>query len=546
METLLIAIDYRDPAWIAIAFAFGLLCRQIKLPPMVGFLIAGFILHVMGAEGDDFLRKIADLGVTLLLFTIGLKLRIANLLKPEIWASTTIHMGISIVVTGALLMMLSIGGVLMFDGMDISTALIVAFALSFSSTVFAVKTMEDRGALTSRYGQIAIGVLVMQDIAAVLFLAVSSGKVPSPWALALLMLIPGRHFLGKLMEWAGHKELLAVFGFVMALGGAAVFEMVGMKGDLGALIFGLLLASHHKGSELAHTLIGFKDVFLVCFFLTIGLTGLPTWETAGAALILLLLIPFKTALFFKLFTKLKVRARSSTLAALSLGNYSEFGLIVAAIAIGAGWLGNEWLTVIALTLSASFVIASPFNAFADKIYAKYRHHLKKHEGKGRLSGDEDIALKGNKIMVFGMGRVGCAAYDQMDAMVDGQILGIDQDDREVMRQVENGRNVLRGDATNPEFWSRMEESQSDINLILLAMPNPKANRQAAKQLRERGYEGPIVATAKFHEDVPKLEAAGIDRVYNIYAEAGTGAANHMREFLTPDETIERRARNSGM
>lgn len=547
MENLLIAIDYRDPAWIAIAFMFGLLCKQIKLPPMVGFLVAGFILHLMGAEGDDFLRKIADLGVTLLLFTIGLKLRIGSLLKPEIWASTSIHMGISVLVTGGLLMGLSVGGVLVFDGMDLTTALIVAFALSFSSTVFAVKTMEDRGALTSRYGQIAIGVLVMQDIAAVLFLAVSAGKVPSPWALALLLLIPGRHLLGKLMELSGHKELLTVFGFVMALGGAALFEVVGMKGDLGALVFGVLLANHHKGSELASTLLGFKEVFLVCFFLTIGLTGLPTWETAGAALILLLLVPFKTILFFKVFTVFKVRARSSTLAALSLGNYSEFGLIVAAIAISAGWLSNEWLTVIALTLSASFALSAPFNAFADKIYSKYRLRLKKHEVTQRLEGDEDIALQGNQVLVFGMGRVGCAAYDQIDGMVDGKILGIDQDDREVERQLEGGRNVLRGDATNPEFWSRVAGEQKDIKLILLAMPNPKANRLAAEHLRARGYSGPMVATAKFQSDVEKLKDAGIDRVFNIYAEAGTGAANHMREFLTSDDdSLEGRARTSGM
>ena len=273
MEDFLISINYRDPAWIAVAFLFGLLFKQIKLPPMVGFLFAGFILHILGAQGDDFLNAVADLGVTLLLFTIGLKLRLKNLLKTEIWATTGFHMIGSIFVTLGLILLLSTAGILIFDGIDLSTALILAFALSFSSTVFAIKTMEDRGALTSRYGQISMGILVMQDIVAVCFLAISAGKVPSIWALALLALIPGRHLLAKLLELSGHKELLIIYGFVLALGGAALFEMVGMKGDLGALVFGMLLGGHKKGKELAGTLMSFKDVFLVCFFLTIGLTG---------------------------------------------------------------------------------------------------------------------------------------------------------------------------------------------------------------------------------------------------------------------------------
>lgn len=169
MEDLLIAIDHRDPAWIAIAFAFGLLFKQLRLPPMVGFLVAGFILHLIGIEGDSFLRAIADLGVTLLLFTIGLKLRIGSLLKPEIWASTSLHMLGSIILTVIFLLSLGSLGLFAFDGIEFSTAVLIAFALSFSSTVFAVKMLEDRASLTSHFGQIAIGVLVLQDIVAVVF-----------------------------------------------------------------------------------------------------------------------------------------------------------------------------------------------------------------------------------------------------------------------------------------------------------------------------------------------------------------------------------------
>jgi glutathione-regulated potassium-efflux system ancillary protein KefC len=538
MDPMFTSITYNDPAWIAIAFAFGLAFKHYNLPPMVGFLMAGFVLRFFGAESDRFLLEIADLGVTLLLFTIGLKFRIGTLIRPEIWATATFHMAGSILVTTGLLMGLGLSGVVLFKELDLAGAVIVAFALSFSSTVFAVKILEDRGSLVSRYGQVAIGVLVLQDIAAVAFLAISAGKIPSIWALGLLGLIPGRHLLGIILTNSGHKELLAVYGFLTALGGAALFESVGMKGDLGALILGVLLAQHPRSGELSKNLMGFKDLFLVCFFLMIGLTGLPTWETAAAALILLILLPFKISLFYWLLTKFRFRARGAILGASILGNYSEFGLIVAAIAISTGWLRDEWVIVIAVALSASFLIASPVNMFADSFYTKYRKFLYRFVGTKRLLGDETISLDGSRILVFGMGRVGRAAYDEMAPHVENKIIGIDLDEDEVGKNVEIGRHVVLGDATHPEFWSRLDDKHDEVEMILLAMPHHRANIDAAKRLRERGYTGPIIATALYPEQENHLKANGVTEVYDLYAEAGAGAASRMwttMESLPPDQ-----------
>ncbi len=531
MDQFLISIDYRDPAWIAIAFSFGLLFKQFRLPPMVGFLFAGFVLHFLGAQNDRFLMEIADLGVTLLLFTIGLKLRLSTLIRPEIWATTVFHMAGSVLVAAALLVALGLGDTGLIGSLDRTGLLVVAFALSFSSTVFAVKTLEDRGSLLSRYGQVAVGVLVMQDVAAVVFLAVSAGKLPSPWALGLLALIPGRHLLGIVLSNCGHKELLVLFGFVLALGGAALFEQVGMKGDLGALLLGILVSRHPRADELSKNLLGFKDVFLVCFFLTIGLTGLPSLETAGTALLLLTILPFKLALFFLLLTRFRLRARGATLGTAVLGNYSEFGLIVVAIAAGAGWLSQDWVTVVALALSASFVIASPMNAVADSVYARYHALLRRFEAAERLPGDEDIHLAGNRILVFGMGRVGRAAYDEMRLHMDDRILGVDLDEAEVARNVEAGRRVVLGDATHPEFWSRLDDGHGEISIILLAMPHHTANINAATRLRQRGYAGAIVAVALYPDQEAHLKANGVDEVFNIYAEAGAGAATRMRAVM---------------
>ena len=95
----------------------------------------------------------------------------------------------------------------------------------------------------------------------------------------------------------------------------------------------------------------------------------------------------------------------------------------------------------------------------------------------------------------------------------------------------SGRHIILGDATNPEFWERINHRHPSVGLILLSMPNCSSNIMAAKQLRSKGYKGPIVATAKFRDEVEDLKAAGINEVYNIYAEAGSGAASKMHSLL---------------
>ncbi|ABK43734.1 transporter, CPA2 family [Magnetococcus marinus MC-1] len=526
---ILESIQIQDPAWIAVAFFFGLIFKKLHLAPMLGFLAAGFALNILGVSNDSFLNELADLGVTLLLFTIGLKLQLKSLARTEIWGTATAHMGIIVIATTLILLLLSLTAIQTFADLGWEEALIVAFALSFSSTVFAIKTLEGRGAMSAQYAHVSIGILVIQDIAAVIFLAASSGKVPSIWAVLLLALIPGRHLLGYILSQSGHRELLALFGFVTALGGAAVFELVGMKGDLGALVFGVLLANHPQAGELSKNLLGFKEIFLVGFFLTIGLSGLPTWETAIAALILLLIMPIKGALFYLLLTRLKLRARSATQSSAILTNYSEFGLIVAAIALNVGWLPAEWVTILALALSFSFLIASPLNSHADDLYEKIRGWLVRWERDERLPEDREIFITGNDLLILGMGKVGQAAYDEMSKQEQSKIMGIDVDHSVVMRNKAAGRNVVVGDASHPEFWSLFTDGHQGVKTVLLSMPNQQSNIIVADNLRKHGYQGSLVAIALYPDQEARLKEHGITQVYNVYNEVGLGVATHLLE-----------------
>jgi glutathione-regulated potassium-efflux system ancillary protein KefC len=527
-----VAIALGDVTWITLAFALGFLAKQIGLPPLVGFLATGFLLNYLGFTSGETLHKLADLGITLLLFTVGLKLNLSVLIRPQVWSVTVIHITVLIALFGVAIFALAMVNVPLFAELDLGLSLFIAFALSFSSTVFVVKSLEDKGEMKSVHGRIAIGILIMQDVAAVVFIAVSMNKVPSPWALLLFLLIPLRPVFHRLLEKCGHGELLIMYGLVLALGGAELFELGGVKDDLGALIMGVLISTHAKSSEMAKSMLGFKDLFLVGFFLTIGMTGQLSLE---ALIIGLLLVPFvfvKSAFYFALLTRFKLRARTALLATLNLSNYSEFGLIVVAIGVANGWVDGEWLVVVAIALSASFIVASWLNDRDDKIYSSYRHFWCRFQRKERLADDLLLDTLGATIVIFGMGRVGCGAYDRMRELHGETVIGVDFDAELINKHRSMGRKVLQGDPSDADFWDLIEQDHR-FNLVMLALPNLQANLDALAELQAASFAGRIAAIARFPDEMARLEQAGATAVFNFYTEAGAGFAEHVEAQVRP-------------
>lgn len=538
-----------DPFFIAVAFILGLAARRVGLPPLAGFLVSGFVLHAFGYRGGEALDQVAEIGVLLLLFTIGLKLQVKSLLRPEIWAGTTVHMAIMITVVGAVFLGLGAVGMPLFVSMNLGAAALLAFALSFSSTVFAVKVLEERGEIGSLHGRTAIGVLIMQDIFAVLFLTLASGKVPSLWALALVpALILLRPLLHALVDKSGHGEIVVLCGLFLAIVvGAAGFEGVGLKPDLGALCLGILVGQSSKAKELGSSLMGVKDLFLVGVFLSIGLNGFPSlggWIDAG---LLLLLIPLKVALFFVIFVRFHFRARSAWIAALNLGNFSEFGLIVMTVAAAGGWLNPEWLVVTAVAVAGSFLISSPLNRFAETLYAKWKPWLIQWETRHTHPDDLPVRREDEFAAIFGMGRIGVAAYDILHQRYPGKVLGFDLDPESVAMHQQAGRNVLMADATDSDFWEKIQ-LEGDIHLVVLALPKHEANVQILHRLKQAGFDGVVAAVGQFPDDVVQLKELGVDTAYNLYTQAGNGFARHVYrvfEQQRPDLTrMERDADNA--
>ena len=220
-----------------------------------------------------------------------------------------------------------------------------------------VKILEERGELTSFHGKIAIGILVIQDVFAVLFMTFASDLRPG-WGILIIpiYLYLIRYIFSYILKHSGHGELLTIFGFFATfITGAMAFYLAGIKPDLGALIIGMTLVSHKKSDELYDRMMSYKDFFLVAFFINIGLTGT---ITMNVLLITLLLIPFmliKGTIFVMSLSRFKMRARTAFLASLILINFSEFALITVMVGFNAGWINNELIISLSLLIIESIL-----------------------------------------------------------------------------------------------------------------------------------------------------------------------------------------------
>ncbi len=512
--------------YLAAAVLGGLVARLVRLPPLVGFLGAGFALGAVGAPEPAELETVAHLGVALLLFAIGLKLDPRILLRREVWVTTVAHLAVSVALAFGFLGVMAVAGSTFVAGESAAGLALVGFALAFSSTVFVVKVLEDRSDTRSLYGRIAVGILVIQDLAAVTFMSLVGGRAPSPWALLLLLLVPGSWLLFRLWDMIGHGEMQALFGVMVAIGlGYAAFEAVGIAGDVGALVVGALLARHPQASELSRSLTTFKDLMLVAFFLQIGLHGSATLGMLGTALLLLVLLPFQVAVYAGLLWFMRLRRRTAFLAGLVLANFSEFGIIVVSVGADDGLLSQDWVVIVALAVALSFGLSALVNRRGVELATRLVPLLP-HQGNARLHPEDRLVDIGEAdAVVLGMGRVGAATYERLRDEYGLRVLGVEHDEARIGELAERGFEVFRADATDLQFWNRVERAGS-VRVAVLAMPFHNANLIALARLHAAGFAGRVAAIARYDDDVAELRRHGAQAVFHLYGSAGAALADH--------------------
>ncbi len=527
--------------FLVAAVVGGLLAVAVRLPPLVGYLAAGFALGGMGVAEPAGLETVAQLGVVLLLFAIGLKFDARTLLRREIWLTTSLHVVLSTAVGLGLLGLLAVVGPALVADESLGALALVGFALSFSSTVFVIKVLEDRSDTTTLYGRIAVGVLVLQDVVAVVFMAVAGGQVPSLWALTLVLLLPAGWVLHRIWDRIGHGELQALFGVTVAVGlGWGLFEAVGVHGELGSLLVGMLLARHPDAPELSRSLMTFKDLMLVAFFLQIGLHGRPGLDEVLLAVAVLAVLPFQVAFYGVLLWAMRLRRRTAFLTGLVMANFSEFGIIVATVGADGGLLDERWVVVISLAVAVSFVASALVNRRGVEL-ATRMVRLLPHHSTSQLHPDDRLVDVGEAdAMVLGLGRIGSATYARLRDEYGLSVVGVEHDQARVAELREDGFAVLRADATDVEFWSRVQRA-GRVRVVVLAMPFHRANLIALARLHAAGFTGRVAAVARYDDDVAELRRHGADAVFHLYGSAGAALADHAADILRHGGVTEHEA-----
>jgi hypothetical protein len=328
------------------------------------------------------------------------------------------------------------------------------------------------------------------------------------------------------MYRAGHGELLILYGFSLAFGAYALFNFLGLKGDLGALIIGMLLAAHPSAPDMSKNLNGFKEFLLVGFFLSIGTVGNISYITVLAAFFLALAVIIKVDLYFLILSAFRLRKRTSAFASFNLANYSEFGLIVGSIAFANGWLSGDWIVIISLALTFSFIIAAPINKHARVIFGRRKEFLSRFERKNPLPEDLPIDCGTAKIAIIGMARLGTGAYDTLREKYGDVLIGTDPDPLVVERHQSEGRNVILADATNEDFW--IDSHGNNMSVILLAKREYEENISIARLIRQhKGDIQYIVTVAEYPDQIKSFLNEGVNAVWDLDIEAGTGFAEEV-------------------
>lgn len=507
--------------WIAGAWASGQVARWLALPPLVGYLIAGALFAANGMDDvNGWLDVPAAIGVELLLFAIGLKMNPRSIFRFDVAFGTILHLLIS-----ATILLLALT-----QDLSIELKIALAITLGFSSTVVAAKGLEARREIRAFHGRLSISILVLQDLVAVTLLAIGGDASPSPYALLLLLIPLAAPLLRKMLErLSPEPELELLVGLLIALVlGAELFKAVGVSGELGALVMGMVFANHPISKGIANHLWGLREVLLIAFFLNVGMQVPLDLEVLESALPLLMLLPVKILILFGLLLVIRLRAYTAFLMCITLFSYSEFALIVAAAWVNSGLIPESVLPMIAVAVTLSFIISAPLNRYAHDLYEYFERPLARFERQDRHPDEQPLTLGGSHILVIGMGRIGTAVFDSLSE-AGQKVVGIDADPGKLESHRQSGRRVVFADAEDPGFWNKLRFGR--LQAVVLTMPEPDGQCWATTRLRERGFKGVVAVSTRSRHTVDRVQKAGADLIYDAHDAAGLGLGQALMTCL---------------
>ncbi|MGF1554276.1 MAG: cation:proton antiporter [Paracoccaceae bacterium] len=537
---------YEIAALLPLAAAVGLVGLTARQPLIVSFIATGILA---GPAALDLARStapidlFAELGIAVLLFLVGLKLDLGMIRSVGPVALVTGLGQVAFTTAFGFLIALALG-------LDATTALYVAVALTFSSTIIIVKLLSDKREIDALHGRIALGFLIVQDLVVVLAMLVLSaigagagaGAGDGGGALATigagLAMVAGVAVFARLLasplveRLARAPELLVSFAIGWAALLAALGHALGFGKELGGLLAGVSLASTPYREAIAARLASLRDFLLLFFFVALGASlDLSTLgEGVGAAVVLSLFVLVGNPLIvLAIMGAMGYAKRTGFLAGLTVAQISEFSLIFMGLGVALGHVDEGALGLVTLVGLVTIAASTYMITWSHQLYAVCEPVLGVFERRGAHVEDRvGAASEAPDVVVFGLGRYGLAIALALRA-AGRRVMGVDFSPVAVRHARAAGLDAVFGDATDPEFvahlplahagWAISAVPEHDTGV---AHDDPRRSLIAA--LAACGFAGRVAVAAHTEAAAGALGTAGADLVLRPYRDAAERAA----------------------
>lgn len=528
-------------AVIILASVLGLLARTLRQPPIIGFIAAGFVLGPLGMtriENQELIALFSQIGIVLLLFLVGLELDFGHLRKLGKAALNLALLQISL--TFAL--GYSAG---LFFGLSPVAAIIVGLALTFSSTIVVLRLISAKNDVQSLYGQLAVALLLIQDLVAVVILVLVTGNQAASSIGLEIAFLGGKLLALVAATWiiaqvclpylfrtiAKTRDLLVLSSLAWCFLAAIAAHLSGFSYEVGAFIAGLSLAALPYASDVFGQIRPLRDFFIVLFFVLLGLSFNPggavdwrlVWVLIGITVIakpIIILISLAAQRF---------RIRTSFFAAFSLGQMSEFSVILAMAAAARNMIGEGVLGAIIIATAISFACSAYIIGAAPLLYSWLKPVLNWLQLPGDRYHLESIPELKEHVIIFGYHRTAFHILRRLRRMKeDVLIVDFNPDIIEALRK--QGIPSVFGDASDPELFDTIH--LKNAKLVISTIPHQEENRALIKQARAAHKDIAMITTASDVDDAIDLYKAGAD--YVILPKLVTG--EHIADILTSYKT----------
>jgi Kef-type K+ transport system membrane component KefB len=533
---------------LVVSALVGVIAVRLKQPLIIAYILVGILAGPAAfgwVQAHEQIDLLAQIGITVLLFLVGLKLDLQYVRHIGPVALATGLGQLAFTILFGFLITLALGK-------DWLAALYIAVALTFSSTIIIVKLLTDKRELDSLHGRIAIGFLIVQDIAVVVaMMAVSAmrgaDEAGGGWGVAfsivlriaaagVLIYVLMRYILPWLVDrMARAPELLLIFAIAWGTAFAALGEWAGFSKEAGAFLAGFTLASSGYREAVSAKLGNIRDFLLLFFFLDLGakldfsVLGGEAWPAAVLSLFVLIGNPL---IVMAIMGYMGYRKRTGFLAGLTVAQISEFSIIFIAMGIALGHVGMEALGLVTLVGVITITLSTYMILYSQALYARLEHFLRPFERRRpfREAAVEQAPKRGLQpdVIVFGLGRYGRRLAARLRDAGLG-VLGVDFDPEVARSLRRRDIPVLFGDGSDEQFLETLP--LEGVSWVICTLPRVDENVALLDSLPRHGYRNMIAVLAREDDEAGEYERAGASMVFYPFRDAADFAAREIADLV---------------